>query len=243
MTAALRFFWREDPERRIEVYEYTRQVFGAKSLPTCANYALHQVAKDNAVIDESIVRTVQRKFYVDDFLKSVKTHQEAIESYQNVTVIRIKGGFNLMKWITSDDEVKSQIPETDRPMKVVKTFEAELQSSSILGLSWNVDTDSLVVCRGSEHEIPAKITQRIVLSLVSAVFYPFWDMFNLHHTNTVSTQKHLGSDGTSMGQGVVSRIFKTVQWLVLWIERNKDNVNKSTSFRKIDVQTWDFTFS
>ena len=34
-------------------------------------------------------------------------------------------------WITNDEEVKSQIPETDRSTKVVKTFEAEPQSSSI----------------------------------------------------------------------------------------------------------------
>ena len=78
----------------------------------------------------------------------------------------------MTKWITTDDEVKSKIAETYRSTKVVKTFEAEQQSSSILGLNWNVDTDSLIVCRGTEQEVPAKITQRIVLSFVSAVFDP-----------------------------------------------------------------------
>ena len=86
---------------------------------------------------------------MDDFLKSFRTPQEAIEIYQKVRNILIKGGFNLMKWITSDDEVKSQIPESDRSIKNVKIFEAEPQSSSILGLNWNVDTESLIVCRGT----------------------------------------------------------------------------------------------
>ena len=130
------------------------------------------MATDNAVNDESLIRTDQRNFYMDDFLKSVRTSQEAVEIYQKVRDVFIKGGFNLTKWITSDDEVKSQIPETDRSTKVVKTFEAEPRSSSILGLNWNVDTDSLIVCRGTEQEVPAKITQRIVLSFVSAVFDP-----------------------------------------------------------------------
>ena len=134
-SRCLGFFWRDNPEQRIEVYEYTRHVFGAKSLPTFANYALYQVAKDNAVNNENVVRTVQRNFYMDDFLKSVRTPQEATEIYQKVRDILIKGGFNLTKWITSDDEVKSQIPETDRATKVVKTFESEPQSSSILGLN------------------------------------------------------------------------------------------------------------
>ena len=171
-SRSLRSLWREDPERRIEIYEYTRHVFGAKSSPTCANYALQQVAKDNAVNDENLVKAVQRNLYMDDFLKSVRTPQEAIEIYQKVRDILIKCGFKLTKWITSDEEVKSHIPETDRSKKVVKTFEAEPQSSSILGLNWNVDTDSLIACRGTEQEVPAKITQRIVLSFVSAVFDP-----------------------------------------------------------------------
>ena len=109
---------------------------------------------------------------MEDSLKSVRTRQEAIEIYQKVRDILIKGGFILKKWITSDDEVKSQIPEADRSMIVVKTFEAEPQWSSTLELNCNLDTDSLIVCRGNEQEIPAKITQRIVQSFVSAVSDP-----------------------------------------------------------------------
>ena len=37
-------------------------------------------------------------------------------------------------------------------------------------MNLNVDLDSLIVCRGTEQEVPAKETQRIVLSFVSAVF-------------------------------------------------------------------------
>ena len=118
------------------------------------------------------IEAVQRNFYMDDFLKSVRKPQEAIEIYQKVREILNKVGFKLTKWITSDDEVKSQIPETDRSTKVVKTFEAEPQLSSILELNWNVDADRLIVCRETEQEVPPKITQRIVLSFVSAVFDP-----------------------------------------------------------------------
>ena len=130
------------------------------------------MAKDNAVNDESLVRTVQRNFYIDDFLKSARIPQEAIEIYQKVKDILIKCGLNLTKCITSAEEVKSKIPEADRSTKVVKNFEAEPQSSSILGLNSNVDTDSLLVCRWTEQEVPAKLTQRIVLSFVSAVLDP-----------------------------------------------------------------------
>ena len=195
-SRCLRFLWREDLVQRIEVYEYTRNVFGAKSSPTCANYALHQVAKDNAKEDENLVKAVQRNFYMNDFLKSVRAPQEAIGIYQKVRDILIKGGFNLTKWITSDEEVKSQIPETDRSTKVVKTLEAEPQSSSILGLIWNVDTDNLIVCRGTEQEVPAKITQRVVLSFVSAVFDPL----GICSPFTIRMRLLLKSIWASMGQ-------------------------------------------
>ena len=165
-SRCLRFLWREDPEQRIEVYEYTRHFFREKSSPTCANYALHQVAKYNAIDDENLVKVVQRNFYMDDFLKSVRTLQEAIQLYQKVRKLLIKGGFNLTKWITNDEEVKSQISEADTSTKIVK------QSFSKLEMNWNVDRGSLRVCRGTEQEVPAKITQRIVLSFVSAVFDP-----------------------------------------------------------------------
>ena len=129
----IQFLWREDPEQKIEVYEYKRHVFGAKSSPNCANYSLHQVAKDNAEDEENLVKAVERNFYMDEFLMSVRTPQEAIEIYKKTREILSKGGFNLTKW-KKDEEVKSQIPEADRSTKVVKTFEAEPQSS-ILGLN------------------------------------------------------------------------------------------------------------
>ena len=55
----LRFHGREDSEVIIELYDYTRHVFANSSTPTCAIYALHQVAKNNAKDDESLVKTVQ----------------------------------------------------------------------------------------------------------------------------------------------------------------------------------------
>ena len=64
------------------------------------------------------------------------------------------------------------IDQEDKSPSSSKTFEAEPTSPSILGLQWNVDGDNLEVCRGMKKEIPVKITQRVVLSLVSAVYEP-----------------------------------------------------------------------
>ena len=69
-SRCLRFIWREEPELKMEVFEYKQHLFGAKILPTCSNIAFCQVAKDNAVNDESFVRIVQRHFYMNNFRQS-----------------------------------------------------------------------------------------------------------------------------------------------------------------------------
>ena len=76
----LRFLSREYPEQRIQVYEYVGLVFGAKSLPTCANYALHQVAKGNAKDEENLFKAVLQNFYMDDFLSQSEHHKKRMKS-------------------------------------------------------------------------------------------------------------------------------------------------------------------
>ena len=80
----LRFLWRDNPNEPVKVYEYGRQygvcmyvciqvwcIVGAKSSPTCANYALQQVARDNAHEFPQSTKLIRRNFYIDDFVKSV----------------------------------------------------------------------------------------------------------------------------------------------------------------------------
>ena len=71
----LRFFAKNFRADGIGVYEYRRHVIGAKSSPTCANYALHQVAKDNATDDEILVKAVRKNFYMEELLNPVRAPQ------------------------------------------------------------------------------------------------------------------------------------------------------------------------
>ena len=154
------------------MYEYRRHIFGAKSLPTCAKYALQQVARDNAQESPQITKLIMRNFYMDDFVKSVPSAEQAIEIYKQLRAMLAKRGFHLTKSISNCEQTMTSIDQADKSPSYCKTFEAEPTSPSILGLQWNVDADNLEVCRGMQKEIPVKITQRAVLSHVSAVFDP-----------------------------------------------------------------------
>ena len=144
----LRFLWRDNPNKPVKVYEYGRHIFGAKSSPTCANYALQQVARDNAQESPPITKLIMRNFYMDDFVKSVPSAEQAIEIYKLLRAMLAKGGFQLTKCISNCEQTMTSIDQDDKSPASSKTFEAEPTSPSILGLQWNVDAGNLEVCRG-----------------------------------------------------------------------------------------------
>ena len=62
--SCLRFLWRPTVNELVQIYEYQRHVFGAKSSPTCANYALKRVAIDNEDEFPIAAKTIQNNFYM-----------------------------------------------------------------------------------------------------------------------------------------------------------------------------------
>jgi hypothetical protein len=77
---ALRFLWWPDGDLDQPALEYrmTRHVFGLRSSPTCATFALRRTAADNSTsFCKNTVDTVHNDFYVDDLLKSFPTVQDA----------------------------------------------------------------------------------------------------------------------------------------------------------------------
>ena len=108
--SSLRFLWRPKVNEPVQIYEYQRHVFGAKSSPTCANYALKRVGIDNE--DEfPIALKAIHNFYMDDLIKSVETAKLGIEVFNQLQPLLSKHGFELKKWISSNNEVKAVIPD------------------------------------------------------------------------------------------------------------------------------------
>ena len=85
-----------------------------------------------------------------------------------------KGGFKLTKFVSNIPSLvnnvvlKSQLP-TDSTEKVLATDD---ETSHVLRLKWNHSRDTLVVSRGTTPDLNRPVTQRVVLSLVSAVYDP-----------------------------------------------------------------------
>ena len=119
-------------------------------------------------------KAIQNNFYMDDFIKSVETPEEAIEVFNQLQPLLSQHGFELKKWISNNDAVTEAIPEYLKSTSNTKQVEVEpsTKGSSVLGLQWTVTDDSFQVCRGTNKEVETPITQRKILSLVSSVFDP-----------------------------------------------------------------------
>ena len=111
---------------------------------------------------------------MDINLLSSPTVNEATNKAQDVIEMLAKGGFKLTKFVSNvaslvnNVDPKPQLP-TDPTEKVLATDE---ETSHVLGLKWNHSRDTSVVCRGTTPDLNRPITQRVGLSLVSAVNDP-----------------------------------------------------------------------
>ena len=146
----VRFLWWEDGNidtHPIEL-EMCVHVFGATSSKNCVTFALHQTARDNmAVFGKEAMKCLLEEFYVDDFLKSLDEEEEAISLIKNVTGMCAAGGFNLTKFLSTNEKVIASIPKEKRA-EGLKTYEIgnTLPDESALGVLWNMQGDAFGFC-------------------------------------------------------------------------------------------------
>ncbi|KAK3726367.1 hypothetical protein QZH41_006069 [Actinostola sp. cb2023] len=171
---ALRFLWRNlELNRAPDVYQMQVMIFGAAASPYMANYVLRKTAIDNCddpSFNVDTIESVEKNFYMDDFLKSVQDEATAIRLCQEITSLLARGGFRLTKWVSSSREVLSQIPTEEKANPSIDLNFDDLPIERTLGLKWNTQTDSFRFSVNSHKS--TDVTKRSVLSMVSTVFDP-----------------------------------------------------------------------
>ena len=80
-----------------------------------------------------------------------------------------RGEFNLTKFITNSESV-FESPHED--VAFANPSFSDVGSVSVLGFNWETPDDTFSVSRGVSNALPAKFTQRKILSSVSSVYDP-----------------------------------------------------------------------
>ncbi|XP_069967481.1 uncharacterized protein [Bactrocera oleae] len=140
---AQRFLWRGgDVSQPPDVYEMCVMTFGAACSPCAADY----VKKVNALEHQDDRRTTARAVkaildhhYVDDFVDSFCSEEEAISISQEVRAIHMDAGFELRNFISNASKVVDALNGTDvsRPIDNKEGFVGE----RVLGLFWQSSSD------------------------------------------------------------------------------------------------------
>ena len=82
-----------------------------------------------------------------------------------------KGGFNLTKFVSNIEHLPAELQHSGKPAPAdAKVLPKLDESSHVLGLKWNLASDTLIVSRGTSPDTNQSHNQRVVLSLVSAVY-------------------------------------------------------------------------
>ncbi|XP_066934625.1 uncharacterized protein [Clytia hemisphaerica] len=177
----LRFLWHSS-DNEVEIFRFRRVVFGLTSSPFLLNATIKQhVEKEKDVF---FVKKFLNALYVDDEASGCENVAEGKEFYRKAVKVLATAGLDLRKWKSNDRELQKffdeQVIEPKCDGVVDESFcksqlgQKTVSSNKVLGMDWDKETDSLVVCL-SEFVVKCRstvLTKRNILSVSASLYDP-----------------------------------------------------------------------
>ena len=161
--SALRFLWLAD--NQIQQYQFTRLIFGANCSPSCALYVFNHCAKEKSQQFPEALKAVRKHFYMDDYIQSHATEENACKAVLETKHCLQTGGFRLTKLVSNSSLVLNQIPPEDK--------DNQTDVVRVLGVKWTLEKDCFLMKPLTNFPKDASAyTQRKIFSLVSSIFDP-----------------------------------------------------------------------
>ena len=118
---------------------------------------LKRAGEDNKEnFSKDAVNAVNKVFYVDDFIKSVNTVEEARSLANEVTSLLAEAGFRLTKWMSYSRDVPSVIPEEEQAGPNLDLDVDNLPAERTLGVQWDVEKDVFLFTVREPNQPPTK---------------------------------------------------------------------------------------
>ena len=170
------FLWRQDRTANPDVYQMTSLIFGATSSPATAIYVRDRNADEFAERYPRAVAAIKRRHYMDDYLDSVDTEEEARQLVHEVKTIHAAGGFEMHSWASNRPAVLTHVEERFDGSHIRLTDDVRVERT--LGLRWSPMEDRLGFDL-SLRKMPRDVadgrrppTKREMLAAVMSVFDP-----------------------------------------------------------------------
>ena len=168
---ALRFLWYPDDDISKPPIDNKMKthVFGAKSSPSCAAFALQMTAEENTVnADPSVAETVSKNIFVNDLCKFCRSVDEAVNLLSQLCALLKSKGFHLTKFSSNNKQMLSSFLQ-EEVAPSVNLENSTLPVHKALGILWDAVSDEVRV-KVDVKERP--MTRRGLLSMVSQTYDP-----------------------------------------------------------------------
>lgn len=161
--------WRDNPLDSLKIFQLNTVTYGTGPASFIATRCLKQLAIDNQTDFPEAASSINKDFYMDDWLAGSNDVNSILSLVKNVNDILLSGGFQLRQWSSNSKDVLNFISQLDTSIKSEYTIKDD-QSCKTLGTLWNSVSDVLKYTTTSNDCVT--FTKRIVLSVISQIFDP-----------------------------------------------------------------------
>ncbi|XP_055634159.1 uncharacterized protein LOC129774446 [Toxorhynchites rutilus septentrionalis] len=178
---AQRILLRQNPNQEPQVYFMNVATFGSASSPCSAQFVKNLNASEYADQYPDASDAIIRKHYVDDYLDSMDSEEEAIRRAKEVTFVHSRGGFIIRGWMSNSEKVLQKLGESTSAE--VKELSKEIGNFSerVLGVLWMPRVDAFTYS-ANFVTVPEWPTKRELLKTVMSLYDPlgFLSHFTVH---------------------------------------------------------------
>lgn len=169
----LRFLWfdEQNPLGDPVQYRMTVHLFGAKSSPAVANFALKKSVQNE--INNDVKNIVLDAFYVDDMMKSFENENKASQMVDQIRNSLSNSGFNLTSFSSNSRSILNDLPKDklSNSLKEINILGEDLPHERALGIRWNPERDTM----GFSVKLPEQpSTKRGILSSIFSIYDPLF---------------------------------------------------------------------
>ncbi|XP_076660478.1 uncharacterized protein LOC143363834 [Halictus rubicundus] len=223
---AQRFLWRgKSRAAEPDVYEMTSLIFGAKPSPCSAMFVKDENARSFAGRKPRSAASIINNSYMDDFLASRRTVQEAACLVRDVVNINANANFEMHGWVSNDERALLGMNVRDLS-EISKNPLCIQKGERVLGLFWDTRFDMLGFNIGmvkipeslvNKEKVP---TKREYLRVVMSVFDPLGFLSRLTLMSKILMQEIWRS---GFGWDDHIRMEEHAGWLS-WVKRLREAV-------------------
>lgn len=156
-----------NPEtKQIDTYKLLTVTFGTASAPFQAIRAIDEIGRRIEKENPKLGAAIRTNFYVDDYLGTADSIDEACLIQHQITSELAKYGFNLRQWKANDDKILANVSDTEKEATV--DFDTTFKT---LGLMWQPHGDNFLFKSCQQKQVN-KWTKRTILSEIAKIFDP-----------------------------------------------------------------------